>query len=128
MAIMIDTELISWLNKQTESSEHNVILVESFVFMLMKIKRQGYVRVMNDGEIHRRFWRALDRTYNYQLFHPKKKRQREVALFQFYYEVAIRAQFIKIENDKAVITEMGEKFLHLPKREQLAFLLNKIWE
>lgn len=127
LAMEFDTELMSWLNKRTERSHHDVILVDCFVFMLVKIRKQGNVRLTVDGQFHNRFWKAIDKTYNYQLFHPKKQKQSQVPLFQFYYHVAVKQQLITVDNQQGKISSRGIEFLNQPPPEQLAFLLNHIW-
>lgn len=122
----INLNVVQWLNKKTESSNHRVVLLEGFTYMLIKLKHQKTVRLHN-GFFHQRFWKSLDRTLNYNLYH-KQKRKHQLELYRFYYDVLISEQFINVENEKlATVTEKGFEFLKKPYHEQLDLLLSKIW-
>lgn len=121
----INTDVVHWLNQKTKSSNHRVVLLDGFIFMLTKIKLQGSVRLVKENYFHQRFWKSLDKTLNYNLYRKKKKVT--VHLYDFYFAVSVSEGFLLIEDGKAKITNKGFEFLHLSSEEQLSFLLSKIW-
>ncbi len=123
----INADVVHWLNKKTVTSNHRVVLLEGFSYMLIKLKRQGTARITEAGLFHQRFWRSLDRTLNYNLYTTHKKKRMPVSLYQFYYAVAIEEQYIEVGEGFAYITEKGKKFLKKSYQQQLDFLLKKIW-
>ncbi len=125
MKTEINTDVIQWLNKKTKSSNHQVVLVDGFCFMLLKLKQQGSVRLVSGNTFHRRFWRSLDRTLNYKL--TRNKRKTNALLYQFYFTISVSEGYIILENDRATLTNEGVLFLAKPTDEQLDFLLSKIW-
>jgi hypothetical protein len=123
----INTDLVQWLNKKTVASNHRVVLLDGFSYMLRKLKLQGSVRVTRSGMFHPRFWKSLDRTLNYKLNPKPKKKGFDMALYQFYYNLSVSEGFIVIDSMTAKVTEEGVSFLKKPYQEQLNFLLSKIW-
>lgn len=122
----INTDIVQWLNRKTESSNHKVILLEGFIYMLIKLKRQGTARIDDEGLFHQRFWKSLDRTLNYNLYRSYKKRM-PTSLYKFYFTISIQEGFIETTGKSAKITDKGLNFLRKSYYEQLDFLLNKIW-
>lgn len=123
----INTDVVQWLNKKTESSSDRVVLLEGFCYMLRKLKLQGSVRLTDKGMFHQRFWKSLDRTLNYMLYPKRKKNRSTIELYQFYYSVSRASGFIETEKGLAKITEKGVHFLGEPYEQQLDFLLSKLW-
>jgi hypothetical protein len=123
----ISADVVKWLNKKTLTSNHRIVLLEGFSYMLIKLKRQGTARIYEEGLFHQRFWRSLDRTLNYNLYTTYKKKRMPVALYQFYFTVSFEEGFIEVKDGLAKVTEKGNGFLKKPYQEQLDFLLNKIW-
>jgi hypothetical protein len=121
----LNADVVQWLNKKTKSSNHRIVILDGFTFMLSKIKLQGSVRLAKDDCFHQRFWKSLDRTLNYGLL--RNKRKMPIALYKFYYGISLSEGFIYFEDGLAKITEKGLDFLKLPYEEQLSFILSKIW-
>lgn len=121
----LNAEVVQWLNKKTTSSNNKIVLVEGFCFMLLKIKIQRSVRLVDGDCFHQRFWKSLDRTLNYDLH--RKKKGVSVSLYEFYYDVSVSEGFVTLENGRAFITDKGIDFLQQPLEEQLSFLLSKMW-
>ncbi|RXJ03894.1 hypothetical protein DS745_00435 [Anaerobacillus alkaliphilus] len=121
----INTDVIYWLNQKTKTSNHSVVLVDGFCFMLRKLKLQGAVRLVPGNFFHQRFWKSLDRTLNYNLTGNKKRIN--VSLYRFYYDVSVSEGLIKLVDGRASLTNEGKLFLTISSEEQLNFLLSKIW-
>lgn len=123
----INTEFVRWLNNKTNLSNHNVVLVDGFCFILKKIQRQGSVRLTKEGYFHPRFWKSVDRTLNFKLLKPQKNNIKLVVLYQFCFYIMINEGFISINERKASITVEGTDFLQKQYHDQLDLLLSKIW-
>ncbi|MDT8860058.1 hypothetical protein N0O92_07410 [Alkalihalobacillus sp. MEB130] len=124
--VRVDTELFQWLNKQTDLTSYQVDLIDGFIFMLKKINQHGSIRMVNEKELHPRFWKCHDRTFGYGLMSPKKK-QKVAHLYQFYVDVAFTEGLVKRENDRIVITEKGLFYLGKNVDEQLDLLFTYFW-
>ncbi|KHF40380.1 hypothetical protein [Halalkalibacter okhensis] len=124
--VRVKTELFHWLNKQTDLNSYQVDLVDGFIFMLKKINQHGMIRMINEKELHPRFWRSHDRTFGYELMSQKTK-QKGAHLYQFYVDVAFSEQLVSRAGDRLTITERGQAYLEKDAEEQLDLLFTYIW-
>lgn len=122
----VRTELFQWLNEQTDLSSSQVDLVDGFVFMLRKIKQHGSIRLIDDQQIHPRFWRTHDRTFGYQLM-SKKSKQKRAHLYQFYIDIAFTEQLVQQSGNKVMLTDAGNDYLSQKRDHQLDLLFSHIW-
>ncbi len=122
----LSTELFQWLNEQTDLNSSQVDLVDGFVFMLRKINLHGSIRLVNDKQIHPRFWRSHDRTFGYRLM-SKKTKQKRAHLYQFYIDVAFAEGLVHTSGNQLIMTDAGKMYLHKKRDEQLDLLFTYIW-
>ncbi|TWI54620.1 hypothetical protein [Halalkalibacter nanhaiisediminis] len=122
----VRTELFKWLNEQTDLSSSQVDLVDGFVFMLRKMKQHGSIRLIDDRQIHPRFWRTHDRTFGYQLM-GKKSKQKRAHLYQFYIDIAFTEQLVQQSGNKVMLTDAGNDYLSQKRDYQLDLLFSHIW-
>ncbi len=124
--VNVNTDLFQWLNEQTDLSSYQVDLVDGFIFMLKKVNQHRAIRLINDRELHPRFWRSHDRTFGYGLM-SKKGNKKAAHLYQFYIDVAFAAQLVTAEEDKLRLTSKGTAYLQRNKEVQLDLLFTYIW-
>lgn len=122
----VGAELFQWLNEQADLNSSTIDLVDGFVFMLRKIERHQFIRLIGPGEIHPRFWRSHDRTFGYNLM-EKNKYQRDAHLYQFYMDVAYNEKFVYEKKDQIMITEKGKQYLQRSRDDQLSVLFAHMW-
>ncbi|MFC0559833.1 hypothetical protein [Halalkalibacter alkalisediminis] len=124
--VKVNTEMFQWLNEQTDLKSSQVDLVDGFIFMLKKINHHREIRLINERELHPRFWRSHDRTFGYGLMKPKSSRK-QAHLYQFYVDVAFAEGLVERNYDKLVLTFVGSSYLLKNKEEQLDLLFSYIW-
>lgn len=124
--MIVNTELVQWLNDQTDINSHEIDFVDGFVFMLHKIKKHRHIRLLNQNQIHPRFWRTHDKTFGYQLMNKKSKHPIG-HLYQFYLDVAYNEQFVESKGEFIQITSIGLTYLQLQRDQQLEVLFSYIW-
>ncbi|WP_332631610.1 hypothetical protein [Halalkalibacter flavus] len=124
--VRADTELFQWLNKQTDLNSYQVDLVDGFIFMLKKINQHESIRMINEKELHPRFWRSHDRTFGYGLMSQKTK-QKGAHLYQFYIDVAFAEGLVRRNQNRLTVTELGRAYLLRDVEEQLDVLFTYIW-
>ncbi|MCK0472162.1 hypothetical protein [Halalkalibacter sp. APA_J-10(15)] len=122
----VETELLRWLNEQTDIHSHNVVFLDGFLFMLKKIRKHGHIRMKNKQKIHPRFWRSYDRAFNFNLINSRSKK--ELAhLYKFYFHVAYHEQFVIVRYHTIQLSDKGNDFLQRNRDEQLGLLFSYIW-
>ncbi|WP_227936147.1 hypothetical protein [Alkalihalobacillus deserti] len=124
--VIVNTEMFQWLNEQTDLKSSQVDLVDGFIFMLKKISHHGNIRLIDERELHPRFWRSHDRTFGYGLMKRKSSRK-QAHLYQFYVDVAFAENLVETDHDKLRLTFEGNRYLIKSKEEQLDLLFTYIW-
>ncbi|GAE25677.1 hypothetical protein JCM9140_1684 [Halalkalibacter wakoensis JCM 9140] len=124
--VKVHTELFQWLNQQTDLTSNQVDLVDGFIFMLKKVKLHQSIRMINEQEVHPRFWKCHDRTFGYGLMSQKKKRK-VAHLYQFYVDVSFAEGLVIRKKDRLCLTPLGERYIRKSQEEQLDVLFKYIW-
>lgn len=124
--VKVNTEMFQWLNDQTDLKSSQVDLVDGFIFMLKKINHHRKIRLIDERELHPRFWRSHDRTFGYGLMKRKSSRK-QAHLYQFYVDVAFAENLVVTKHDHLILTDEGSQYLMKNKEEQLDLLFTYIW-
>ncbi|KGA99193.1 hypothetical protein AJ85_08735 [Alkalihalobacillus alcalophilus ATCC 27647 = CGMCC 1.3604] len=122
----VSTTLLKLLNEQTDLSGTQIDLIDGFLFMLKKIKRHKTIRLINEKEIHPRFWRSHNRAFGYETKNHINEREFRL-LYEFYLNVAFKEGFVEGKREYIQVTEKGLVYLQRRKEEQLELLFQYIW-
>ncbi|MFC0472941.1 hypothetical protein ACFFHM_21225 [Halalkalibacter kiskunsagensis] len=124
--VNVNTDLFQWLNEQTDLTSYQVDLVDGFIFMLKKVHQHKAIRLINERQLHPRFWRSHDRTFGYGLM-TKKGKKKVAHLYQFYVDVAFAERLVTADGEKLCLTSNGASYLKRNREEQLDLLFTYIW-
>ncbi|WP_413380398.1 hypothetical protein [Alkalihalobacillus sp. 1P02AB] len=122
----VNTTLLKLLNEQTDLSGTQIDLIDGFLFMLKKIKRHKTIRLINEKEIHPRFWRSHNRAFGYGTKNHINEHEFRL-LYEFYLNVAFKEGFVESKQEFIQVTEKGLVYLKRRKEEQLDLLFQYIW-
>ncbi|MFB5661625.1 hypothetical protein ACE4RR_07380 [Alteribacillus sp. HJP-4] len=114
------------MNEQTGKRKGEEWILNSFLFFLRKLYIHKSIRIDQNGNLHRRFWKGMEGTLHFKLL-QKHEKPGNILFYQFMEEVAHSENWIVIERDRAVLTENGIDFLKMPRSRQWNLILGYVW-
>ncbi|SDH09000.1 hypothetical protein SAMN05192534_101577 [Alteribacillus persepolensis] len=121
----LHTSFLMWLNQQTYAEDEEWIL-ERFLFVLKKIALHEQIRLDDNHNIHRRFWKGMEKAFcSHHL--TKSTKPRDVFYYQFIERVLLDNHWIDKDEQRVYITKAGRRFLRQPRKQQWNNILQYIW-
>ncbi|GEK57932.1 hypothetical protein CHL76_05980 [Marinococcus halophilus] len=124
--IFIDVGLLRWLNEQSGSVARDNWLLEACLFFLIRIRVHERIRLDEDGHIHRRFWKVMEKSLRLER-HGKHTKTKNIFIYCFLEQMAMQKQWIQKDGKHAFITRRGDDYLKENREKQLNELLGYLW-
>ncbi|SFP26344.1 hypothetical protein [Salibacterium halotolerans] len=122
----LNTSFLMWLNQQEDKQKNEEWMLDVFLFFLTKFSRHESIRLDHHDFLHQRFWKGMEDVLEYQLM-SRRKKPKDIVLYQFIENVALTENWIRKENNHAVMNEQGRQFLALTRKNQWNRILAYIW-
>lgn len=124
--VFIDVGLLRWLNEQSGPVERDSWLLSACLFFLTRLRVHGRIRLDEDGHIHRRFWKVMEKSLKLEK-HGKHIKTKHIFIYCFLEQMAMQKQWIQKDGEHAFITRSGSAFLNESREKQLNELLGYLW-
>nr|WP_311198823.1 SEC-C metal-binding domain-containing protein [Paenibacillus sp. YPD9-1] len=103
-------------------------MIRDFQLFLQELGEAGKIKLTEARQhLPRKFWKQLDEKLGTGWFYKQTLNQEDIPVSQFMYQAALQLGLFTVSKQQGLATEHVNRYLALKEEEQLALLLDALW-